>query len=195
MLQPLFWPILQCSFFFTAAITTSKIVSDAVRSIIYAATAIPPIILALLLSRLDSFLINGLVLALAIIELLRLFKLLDADIQSLITRPYYKILPFLGVLRRIRFEKYIFPHILHASLNIMVLEFMEMTALHATLSFFGLNPLGMDKSLGGLIAMGRGFINSAPWLFFGPIFLLFLFLLTLNLMGMGIKRLAPSTLR
>lgn len=145
----------------------------AMRVFVVVGTAVPPLFLALLFSRLFAENgISGFVPGLALIAWFRLFKLLDSDVQQLRVQPYYTMTKALGLSPSRVFTHYVLPPVGRAALRYLPLEMMELTALHATLSFFGMESAEGAESIGRLIATGRGFLDTAPWMFWGPVLLL-----------------------
>ena len=57
----------------------------------------------------------------------------------------------------------------------------------ASLSFLGLGIQPPEPSWGSMINAGRGYLQQAPWLVFGPGAALFVTVLALNFLGDGIR--------
>jgi len=142
------------------------------RSAIGGITAIPPLLVALLAARLLAETGMEISLALALVSWPRLFKLIDAEVQSLRVEPYWLVTTALGLPWRARISRYLTPAVLRALGRIFPMELMELIALHATLAFLGAGALSPESSIGRLIASGRAFLSYAPWMFWTPVLIL-----------------------
>src|ERR1700694_5926665 len=65
----------------------------------------------------------------------------------------------------------------------------------ASLSFLGLGVQPPDPAWGSMINAGRGYLQQAPWLVFGPGAALFLTVLGLNFVGDAIRDALDPRLR
>src|SRR5207244_11641217 len=74
------------------------------------------------------------------------------------------------------------PIVVQASLSIGFAMLAE-----ASLSFLGLGVQPPDPAWGSMINAGRGYLQQAPWMVFGPGAALFLTVLALNFVGDGIR--------
>jgi peptide/nickel transport system permease protein len=74
------------------------------------------------------------------------------------------------------------PIVVQASLSIAFAILAE-----ASLSFLGLGVAPPEPSWGGMINQGRGYLQQAPWIVFGPGAALFVTVLGLNFVGDAIR--------
>jgi peptide/nickel transport system permease protein len=74
------------------------------------------------------------------------------------------------------------PIVVQASLSIAFAILAE-----ASLSFLGLGVPPPEPSWGGMINQGRGYLQQAPWIVFGPGAALFVTVLGLNFVGDAIR--------
>lgn len=170
----------------TVAGSASTLVRQIVRGLLGGVTALPLLLVALVIARLTQDWTYGIALALAIVAWPRLFKLLDGDFAELRVQPYYNFARVLGVRPRDRILHYHLPVLLRGGARVLPLEAVELVAVHATLAFLGIGVVSDETSLGRMILAGREFIELAPWLFWGPI-------AVLTIMIIALRALAPRT--
>lgn len=113
-----------------------------------------------------------LIVALAFVATMRFMRLAEGEIAELARQTYWRMLPGLGVSWSARVTRHYLPVLGGVLARYLPLEAMELFALHATCAFFGLGIDVSDQSIGRLIAVGRSYLDGAPWLFWGPAALL-----------------------
>src|SRR5205085_5712901 len=74
------------------------------------------------------------------------------------------------------------PIVVQASLSVAFAILAE-----ASLSFLGLGIQPPQPSWGSMINAGRGYLQQAPWMVFGPGAALFVTVLSLNFVGDGVR--------
>jgi peptide/nickel transport system permease protein len=97
-----------------------------------------------------------------------------------------------GQLRTLR--KHILPHVLPSVIALATLNVSFIILLEAGLSFLGLGVQLPDPSLGSLLNEGRQYVNRATWLAIYPGLALLFLVLSVNLLGDGLRAyLDPGT--
>ncbi len=86
------------------------------------------------------------------------------------------------------FKKHFFPHILPTLLPIAIFGFSGMLVVESSLSFLGLGVRLPEPSWGQMIYDGFTYLGVAPWIYIPPSVLLFLTILSLDIMGEHFKK-------
>ncbi len=91
--------------------------------------------------------------------------------------------------------RHIIPNSIYPLIVAATLDLGGVVLTAAGLSFIGFGAQPGDAELGVMIASGRGFILSAPWLVFFPGIFIFLIVLAFNLVGDGVRDVMDPKLR
>jgi peptide/nickel transport system permease protein len=122
-------------------------------------------------------------------------RLMRGQVLTIRTREYIDAARLLGaadwhILLRHVVPNAAAPIVVQASLSVAFAILAE-----ASLSFLGLGIQPPEPSWGSMINAGRGYLQQAPWIVFGPGAALFLTVLSLNFVGDAIRDALDPRLR
>ncbi len=149
--------------------------------------SIPPVLLAIALMALAGASIQNVIMAIAIAEIPRVVRLVRSLVLSLREEPYVEAAvssgtPLLRILIR-----HILPNTLAPLLVQGTYIFASAMILEAILSFIGAGTPPEIPSWGNIMAEGRTYFQSAPFIILFPGFFLSLAVLAVNLLGDGLR--------
>ena len=152
-----------------------------------AVLSFPALVLALALAAVLGAGLIGVLLALGVVYTPTFARLMRGQVLSIRTREYVQAARLLGgrdwwILARHVLPNAATPIVVQASLSIGFAILAE-----ASLSFLGLGVQPPDPAWGSMINAGRGYLQQAPWMVFGPGAALFLTVLGLNFVGDAIR--------
>jgi ABC-type dipeptide/oligopeptide/nickel transport system permease subunit len=152
-----------------------------------AVLSFPALVLALALAAVLGAGLGGVLIALGVVYTPVFARLMRAQVLTLRTREYVQAVRVLGgadwwILIRHILPNAATPIIVQASLSIGFAILAE-----ASLSFLGLGIQPPEPSWGSMINAGRGYLQQAPWIVFGPGGALFVTVLGLNFVGDAIR--------
>ena len=170
-------------------------VDGLVMRLIDAVLAFPPLVLALALGAVLGAGLVGVLIALGVVYTPTFARLMRGQVLTIKTREYVQAAHLLGapgwriVLRHI-LPNAATPIVVQASLSVAFAILAE-----ASLSFLGLGVQPPEPSWGSMINAGRGYLQQAPWIVFGPGAALFITVLGLNFVGDAIRDALDPRLR
>jgi peptide/nickel transport system permease protein len=170
-------------------------VDGLVMRLIDAVLAFPPLVLALALGAVLGAGLVGVLIALGVVYTPTFARLMRGQVLTIKTREYVQAAHLLGapgwriVLRHI-LPNAATPIVVQASLSVAFAILAE-----ASLSFLGLGIQPPEPSWGSMINAGRGYLQQAPWIVFGPGAALFITVLGLNFVGDAIRDALDPRLR
>jgi peptide/nickel transport system permease protein len=152
-----------------------------------AVLSFPGLVLALALGSVIGAGLGGVVIALGVVYTPTFARLMRAQVLSVREREYVLAARLLGapawrIVRQHVLPNVATPIVVQASLSIAFAILAE-----ASLSFLGLGVRPPEPSWGGMINQGRGYLQQAPWIVFGPGAALFVTVLGLNFLGDAIR--------
>jgi peptide/nickel transport system permease protein len=152
-----------------------------------AVLSFPPLVLALALGAVLGAGLTGVLLALGVVYTPTFARLMRGQVLSIEARDYVDAARALGasgwrVAWRHVVPNAINPIIVQASLSVAFAMLAE-----ASLSFLGLGIQPPQASWGSMINAGRGYLQQAPWIVFGPGGALFVTVVGLNFVGDAIR--------
>jgi peptide/nickel transport system permease protein len=152
-----------------------------------AVLSFPALVLALALGAVLGAGLGGVLIALGVVYTPTFARLMRGQVLTVRTREYVHAARLLGgadswILRRHILPNTATPIVVQASLSVGFAILAE-----ASLSFLGLGVQPPEPSWGSMINAGRGYLQQAPWMVFGPGAALFLTVLGLNFLGDGIR--------
>jgi peptide/nickel transport system permease protein len=147
----------------------------------------PALVLALALGAVLGAGLSGVLIALGVVYTPLFARLMRAQVLTLRTREYVHAARVLGAADWWILQRHILPNaatpiIVQASLSVGFAILAE-----ASLSFLGLGIQPPEPSWGSMINAGRGYLQQAPWIVFGPGAALFVTVLGLNFVGDAIR--------
>ena len=162
-------------------------VDDVVMRVIDAVLSFPALVLALALGAMLGPGLGSVLIALGVVYTPAFARLMRGQVLTIRTREYVYAARLLGapdwrVLQRHVLPNAATPVVVQASLTVAFAILAE-----ASLSFLGLGVRPPEPSWGGMINAGRGYLQQAPWIVFGPGAALFLTVLGLNFVGDAVR--------
>src|SRR5262245_13262223 len=162
-------------------------VDGVVMRVMDAVLSFPPLVLALALGAVLGAGLTGVLLALGVGYPPTFARLMRGQVLSITTRDYVDAARALGasgwrVAARHVVPNAINPIIVQASLSVAFAILAE-----ASLSFLGLGIQPPQASWGSMINAGRGYLQQAPWIVFGPGGALFVTVVGLNFVGDAVR--------
>src|SRR6266850_2416386 len=152
-----------------------------------AVLSFPPLVLALALGAVLGAGLTGVVIALGVVYTPTFARLMRGQVLTITAREYVEAARALGAPGwRIAWHHVLpnamAPIVIQASLSVAFAILAE-----ASLSFLGLGIQPPGASWGSMINAGRGYLQQAPWIVFGPGTALFLTVVGLNFVGDAIR--------
>jgi peptide/nickel transport system permease protein len=152
-----------------------------------AVLSFPPLVLALALGAVLGAGLGGVLIALGVVYTPTFARLMRAQVLTVKARDYVEAARALGAPAwRIAWQHVLpnaaTPMVVQASLSVAFAILAE-----ASLSFLGLGIQPPDASWGSMINAGRGYLQQAPWIVFGPGAALFVTVVGLNFVGDAIR--------
>jgi len=160
-----------------------------------AVLSFPPLVLALALGAVLGAGLTGVVIALGVVYTPTFARLMRGQVLSITVREYVDAARALGVPGwRIAWSHVLpnatAPIVVQASLSVVFAILAE-----ASLSFLGLGVQPPGASWGSMINAGRGYLQQAPWIVFGPGAALFVTVVGLNFVGDAVRDALDPRLR
>jgi peptide/nickel transport system permease protein len=152
-----------------------------------AVLSFPPLVLALALGAVLGAGLTGVVIALGVVYTPTFARLMRGQVLSITAREYVDAARALGAPGwRIAWHHVLpnatAPIVIQASLSVAFAILAE-----ASLSFLGLGVQPPAASWGSMINAGRGYLQQAPWIVFGPGAALFVTVVGLNFVGDALR--------
>ncbi len=115
-------------------------------------------------------------------------RLVRAEVKKLKDTPFLEYAKSNGANYYYLFKRHFFPYILPPLLPIAIFGFSGMLVAEASLSFLGLGVRPPEPSWGQMIYDGFTYLGIAPWIYVPPSVLLFLTVLSLDILGEHFKK-------
>jgi peptide/nickel transport system permease protein len=168
---------------------------ELVMRLMDAVLSFPALVLALALGAVLGAGLGGVLIALGVVYTPAFARLMRGQVLTIRTREYVQAARLLGapdwwILQRHVLPNAATPIIVQASLSIGFAILAE-----ASLSFLGLGVQPPEPSWGSMINAGRGYLQQAPWIVFGPGAALFVTVLGLNFVGDAVRDALDPRLR
>jgi peptide/nickel transport system permease protein len=160
-----------------------------------AVLAFPPLVLALALGGVLEAGLTGVLIALGVVYTPTFARLMRGQVLTIRAREYVEAARVLGAPAWRIAWRHVLPNaatpiVVQASLSVAFAILAE-----AALSFLGLGIQPPEASWGSMINAGRGYLQQAPWIVFGPGAALFLTVLGLNFLGDAVRDALDPRLR
>ena len=152
-----------------------------------AVLSFPPLVLALALGAVLGAGLTGVLLALGVVYTPTFARLMRGQVLAITARDYVDAARALGapgwwIACRHVVPNAAAPIVVQASLSVAFAILAE-----ASLSFLGLGIQPPQPSWGSMINAGRGYLQQAPWIVFGPGVALFVTVVGLNVVGDAVR--------
>jgi peptide/nickel transport system permease protein len=170
-------------------------VDGLVMRLMDAVLSFPALVLALALGAVLGAGLSGVLIALGVVYTPTFARLMRGQVLTIRTREFVEAARVIGapdwqILRRHILPNAATPIVVQASLSVAFAILAE-----ASLSFLGLGVQPPEPSWGSMINAGRGYLQQAPWIVFGPGAALFVTVLGLNFVGDAIRDALDPRLR
>ncbi len=163
-------------------------VADAVISrLVDVWTSFPPVLLAIILVALIGTGLSSVIIAIIVIDWTRFCRVVRAETMKQRQMDYVDAAVVAGLRPLTILTREIVPNVLPLMLVLLTLEMGIAVIVEAILSFVGLSISTDAPTWGGMIAEGRQVIHQAPWIMAFPMLALLATVLSLNLLGDGLK--------
>jgi peptide/nickel transport system permease protein len=152
-----------------------------------AVLSFPPLVLALALGAVLGAGLGGVLIALGVVYTPTFARLMRGQVLSITARDYVDAARALGAPAWRIAARHVLPNatapmVVQASLSVAFAILAE-----ASLSFLGLGIQPPQASWGSMINAGRGYLQQAPWIVFGPGMALLVTVLGLNFVGDAVR--------
>lgn len=155
--------------------------------------AIPLTLLALLVVAALGPSLQNLVIVLALTSWVQYARVVRGQVLVVREREYIQSAHAIGLADLLIIVKHILPNVLTAALVIATIDLARVIILEAALSFLGLGVQPPSPSWGRMLAEGRVYMSTAPWIAIFPGLAVFLAALSVNLAGDWLRdRLDPK---
>jgi ABC-type dipeptide/oligopeptide/nickel transport system permease subunit len=134
-------------------------------------------------------------LALAIIYLPRFIRLVRASVLVEKAQAYIEAGQALGISHRRLLYRHLVPNVTSPVIVQATLGLAEAIIEAAALSFLGLGATPPTPEWGAMLSEGRSYLRLAPWVTFFPGMAIFLVVVSVNLLGDGLRDALDPRLR
>ncbi|MCR8632716.1 ABC transporter permease [Paenibacillus radicis (ex Xue et al. 2023)] len=138
---------------------------------------------------------NNLILALTFKGWVEFFRIIRGEVMVEKTKEYVEAAKALGRSSLAIMVKEILPNIIHSVVVLGTLRFGYMMIMEASLSFLGLGIQPPTPAWGSMIATGREYMLNGWWLSTIPGIFLVILVLSINLLGEGLRDLMDHRLK
>ena len=168
---------------------------DLVMRLMDAVLSFPPLVLALALGAILGAGLTGVLIALGTVYTPTFARLMRGQVLAIKVREYVEAARALGAPAWRIAWRHVLPNattpiVVQASLSVAFAILAE-----ASLSFLGLGVQPPAASWGSMINAGRGYLQQAPWVVFGPGVALFVTVVGLNFVGDAVRDALDPRLR
>src|SRR2546425_4648282 len=170
-------------------------VDGLVMRLMDAVLSFPPLVLALALGAVLGAGLTGVLIALGVVYTPTFARLMRGQVLAITAREYVEAARALGAPGWRIAGRHVLPNatapiVVQASLSVAFAILAE-----ASLSFLGLGIQPPAASWGSMINAGRGYLQQAPWIVFGPGAALFVTVVGLNFVGDAVRDALDPRLR
>ena len=157
--------------------------------------AFPPVLLSILLVAVAGAGLGSVIAAIVIIDWTRFCRVVRAETMSQASADYVTAARAVGFSSSRILWREILPNVAPVLIALVSLEMGIAVIVEAILSFVGLSVSSDTPTWGGMIAEGRQFLHEGWWVLAAPLALLFLTVLSFNMLGEGLRRSLDPALR
>ena len=157
--------------------------------------AFPPVLLSILLVAVVGAGLGSVIAAIVVIDWTRFCRVMRAETMTQASADYVTAARAVGFSSSRILWREILPNVAPVLIALVSLEMGIAVIVEAILSFVGLSVSSDTPTWGGMIAQGRQFLHEAWWVLAAPLTLLFLTVLSFNMLGEGLRRALDPALR
>jgi len=158
-----------------------------VMRVMDAVLSFPPLVLALALGAVLGAGLAGVLLALGVVYTPTFARLMRGQVLSIAARDYVDAARALGAPGWRIAARHVVPNAINSIIVQASLSVAFAILAEASLSFLGLGIQPPQASWGSMINAGRGYLQQAPWIVFGPGAALFVTVVGLNFVGDAVR--------
>jgi len=163
-----------------------------IQRVVDVVMAFPGILLAIGIMAFIGQGLANLVVAISIVNIPRVIRVARAGVLQTRQMDFVEAARALGASDRTLMVRHILPTILAPIIVQATFTLVYSIRTESTLNFLGLGVPAPDPSWGGLLDDGKSYLQTAPWLIAAPAGAIALAILSLNLLGDGLRdRLDP----
>ena len=159
------------------------IVGAVIMRLVDIVLSVPAILLAIITVAVMGPGLVNVVVVLAFTRWPRYARVAYGQTLGLASMPYVRLSRFMGGSTAWVLGRHVLPNIVGPIMVVATLEFGLMVLFEAGLSFLGLGVQPPTPSWGSILATGRNYVTTAWWIAVFPGVLLFLLVLTVNVLG------------
>jgi peptide/nickel transport system permease protein len=148
----------------------------------------PPVLLSIVLVSVLGTGLWSVIAAIVIVDWTRFCRVVRAETQAQAALDYVVSARMLGMRSWQILWHEVRPNVMPLLITLFTLEMGVAIVVEAILSFVGLSLSSGAATWGGILGVGRLFVNQAPWLMVFPMLLMMLAVLGLNALGDGLRR-------
>lgn len=163
------------------------ITDDVLMRVTDGVLAIPLVLFALSVLAVVGTSIPALIAVIAFSQWMLYARTVRGETLSIRERPFVTAARSLGAGNSRIIRRNIFPHVVPSVVILATLNVSTAILIEAGLSFLGLGVQPPDPSLGSMLADAQPYLVRAPWLAFWPGLALTLLVLSINLVGDGLR--------
>ncbi|MCS6768987.1 MAG: ABC transporter permease [Candidatus Caldarchaeum sp.] len=160
---------------------------DVIMRIVDIWMSFPPVILAIALMSVLGTGVNNVVLAIAIVDWTRFTRVVRSEVLSVREKDYVAAAKAIGFSPHYIMWKEIFPNVLPMIIVLAALEMGIAVSVEVLLSFVGFGVKPPTPSWGTMIADGLAYFRTSPYGMLFPLLTVITVVLSLNLLGEGLR--------
>lgn len=149
--------------------------------------AFPGFVLSLAIAGILGPSLENAVIAVILLQWVSYARLTRSLVFEVKEKEYIQVARFSGATSLQIIKKHIFPNIISPIIITIAMDSGRVMLRLASLSFLGLGAQEPISEWGGMIQEGRKYLQIAPWLVFFPGTAIFLTILSMNLIGEGLR--------
>ncbi|WP_154658583.1 nickel transporter permease [Halopiger djelfimassiliensis] len=169
------------------AATGGELVDAALMRLVDVQLAFPGLVLALVIAGALGPSLTNVVIALSVVGWATYARVVRASALAVKDRPFVQSARLYGTPRRRIVRRHLLPHVVSPVLVLATLNIGTVVLAAAGLSFLGLGAQPPTAEWGTMIAGGRDYLRSAPWLTTAPGVAIAATVVGFNLLGDGLR--------
>lgn len=169
------------------AATGSRLVDAVLMRLVDAQLAFPGLVLALVIAGTLGPSLTNVVIALSVVGWATYARVVRSSVLAVKDRPYVESARLYGTPRRRIVTRHLLPNVVNPVLVLATLNLGTIVLAAAGLSFLGLGAQPPTAEWGTMIADGRNYLRSAPWLITAPGVAIALTVIGFNVLGDGLR--------